>query len=288
MTIMSKGIGTNTSANPPVVLSFSALDPSGAGGIQADIETAASLGCHCAPVVTSLCSSGNSPETDITSIDPTIIIEQARSVIDKMDVRAFKIGFLGSRANAEAIHSILLENEHLPIVSHPALCLADESNPEHVDIKQAYTNLILSLSNLAIFSLFEARLISQESDTIETTAHAIISSGCETTLITGTGKENLAFQNSAFNSKGLVKNYQWEQEAPACHGSSSTLAMSVASYLAHGFSDLQTLEQAQNFTWQSVHASRNLGFGKQTPHRFFWADKNIETSTEKLPGNKTH
>lgn len=275
-------------ANPPVVLSFSALDPSGAGGVQADIETAASLGCHCAPVVTSLCASGNSPETETVSIDPTIIIEQARSVIDEMDVRAFKIGFLGSRENAEAVHSILLDNEHLPVVSHPALCLLDDSNPEHADLKQAYTSLILSLSNIAIFSLFEARQISLESDTIETSAHALISHGCETALITGTGKDNLAFQNSAYNAKGLLKNYQWQQEAPACHGSSSTLTMSVAAYLSHGFSDVQTLEQAQNFTWQSMHAARNLGFGKQMPHRFFWADKNIETPSEKLPGNKTH
>lgn len=276
------------SANPPVVLAFSALDPSGAGGIQADIETAASLGCHCSPIVTSMCASGKIPETEVFSVNPTIIIEQARSVLEGMDVRAIKIGFLGSRANAEVIHSILLDYKLIPVVSHPALCLIDEHNSEHDQLVQAFTNLIIPLSNICNYSLFEAREISQEKDTIDTTAHAIISAGCDKVLITGTGKPTQAFQNSLFDAKGLIKNYPWEQEPAVCHGASSTLAMSMAAYLAHGFDDLQAIEQAQNYTWQSMVASRNIGFSIRTPHRFYWADKNIEPIEMASPGLKSN
>lgn len=277
-----------TNANPPVVLAFSALDPSGAGGIQADIETAASLGCHCAPIVTSLCASGKIPETEVFSVNSTIIIEQARSVLESMDVRAIKIGFLGSRANAEVIHSILLDYKTIPVVSHPALCLLDEHNREHDQLMQAYTSLIIPLSNICNYSLFEAREIAKEKDTIDTTAHAIISAGCDKVLITGTGKQPLAFQNSLFDAKGLIKNYPWEQEPAACHGASSTLATSMAAYLAHGFEDLQAIEQAQNFTWQSMLASRPIGFQIRTPHRFYWADKNIEAVEISPPGAKSN
>ena len=204
---------TFSTANPPVVLSFSVLDPSGAGGLQASIETAASLGCHCAPVLTAACTSGAGPDADIAPTAPGIIIEQARSVLEHMDVTAISVGFTGSRQTAEAIHSIINDWPGIPVVSHPGLCfLNDDDDEEHNELINAYSNLILSQSTVASLSLFEARAISHETDTLETTAHSIISSGCDTAIITGTGQHNQAFQNSVFNAKGLVKHFRWEQE----------------------------------------------------------------------------
>ncbi len=284
---------TSSSANPPVILAFSTLDPSGCGGIQADIETAASIGCHCAPIATAICTEGSTQETETLAVDSTIIIEQARSVLEGMDVKAIKIGFLGSTANAEAIHSILRDYSHIPVVAHPVLCLWNDEATEQADLPSAFSNLILPLTSIANFSLYEARKITQESDTIEATAHALISSGSHFVFITGTGKERKEFQNSLFGNKGLIKHYYWEQEAPTCHGANSTLAMSTAAYLAHGGDEVQAIEQAQNFTWQAIRMSRQLGFGQRTPYRFFWADHNTESSSmadssAEMPAKKAH
>jgi len=38
----------------PVVLAFAGSDPTGGAGIQADIESIISMGCHAAPVVTAV------------------------------------------------------------------------------------------------------------------------------------------------------------------------------------------------------------------------------------------
>ena len=38
----------------PVVLVFAGTDPSGGAGVQADIETLVSMGCHAAPVITAV------------------------------------------------------------------------------------------------------------------------------------------------------------------------------------------------------------------------------------------
>lgn len=279
---------TLSSANPPVILSFSVLDPSGTGGIQASIETAASLGCHCAPIITANCTSGSAPDSNMVSTDPTIIIEQARSILEEMEVQAIYVGFLGSLSIAEAVHSILQDCQNVPVVSHPSLCFLDENNNEHSELIQAYSNLILPQSTIGSFSLFEAREIAMESDTVDTTAHALVSGGCDIAVITGTGKHTQAFQNSAFDTKGLMKNFRWEQEPANCHGSSSTLSMAMACYLGHGFGESQAIDQAQNFAWQSMRASREMGFGRRTPHRLYWADKNIESSNENSPGASTH
>ncbi|PCK09202.1 MAG: hydroxymethylpyrimidine/phosphomethylpyrimidine kinase [Alteromonadaceae bacterium] len=274
-----------SSANPPIVLTFSALDPTGCGGIQADIETASSLGCHCTPIVSALCADASRPEAALYPTDATIIIEQARSILKGMAVKAIKIGFLGSAANTEAVHSILRDYQDLPVISHPTLCLWDGQSDDSADFAEAYSTLILPMSNVAIFSVYEAIEVSQESDTVSTAASAIVSSGCERTLITGTGKHTKAFQNSLYGEKGLIQHYPWEQEPPSDHGSNSTLTTSIAAYMAHGFDAQQAVEHGLNYTWQAMRASRDLGFKKRTPHRFYWADKNIPPPGE-LPVEK--
>ena len=275
-------------ANPSIILSFSALDPSGCGGIQADIETAFSLGCHCAPIVTTMCAEGSQSNVETFATHETILIEQARSILDEMDVSAIKLGFLGSTVNVEAIHSILVDYPEINVVAHPALCLYDPENIDQQNFIDAYSSLILPLTSIAILSLHEAREIAMESDNIRATAQSIVNKGCDHLLITGTGKHTQQFQNSFFSAKGLVNQYSWEQEAPTCHGSSSTLAMSTASYIAHGFGPQQAIDNAQNFTWQAMRASRELGFGKRTPRRLYWADQTIG-EPDRLPAKKhTH
>ncbi len=264
-------------ANPPVILAFGALDPSGSGGLQADIETAASLGCHCAPVATTLATAGAGSNTESNPVDATLIIAQARSVLDNMQVAAIKIGFLGSVTNAEAIHTILRDYPSLPVVAHPALYLWDKDEAEQRDLPEAFLSLIVPLIQIGIFSLYEARTVSKESDTLTTTAQAITSAGCEYVLISGTGQQHPSFQNSSFSKKGLLQQYTWQQEPPTCHGASSTLATSTCAYIAHGGSPMMAMSQAQDFTWQTMRLSRGLGFSTRTPHRFFWADKNIES-----------
>jgi len=269
-----------SSANPPVVLAFGALDPSGAGGLQADIETAASLGCHCAPVATTMTVAGADVRKETNATEAALVIAHARSILENMVVSAFKIGFLGSVANIEAVHTILRDYPNIPVIAHPALCLWDNEDAEQQDFPEAFFSLIVPQLSIGIFSLYEAREVSRQSDTINTTAQAITSNGCEFLLLTGTRQEQCAFQNSSFNQKGLIQHYVWEQEPPTCHGASSTMAMGTSAYIAHGADAIMAMNQAQNFTWQAMHASRDLGFGRRTPHRFFWADKNIESHLE--------
>ena len=57
---------------------------------------------------------------------------------------------------------------------------------------------------------------------------------------------------------------------------------------AHGISTQQAIDNAQNFTWQSMRASRELGFGRLTPHRLYWADKNIPAPDSLPAGKPTH
>lgn len=273
---------------PPVVLSFSALDPSGCGGLQADIETCASLGCHCAPIATSLCTTGVTETAESIAVDSTLLIEQARSVLEDMAVKAIKVGFAGSVRNVEAIHSIIQDYPQIPLIIHPAFCLWDENNSEQADLPSAIASLLLPLTHVAVITLYEAHILAKESDTIDATAQAITSSGCQHLLLHQTVSKDKPFQVSFYDSKGLIKQYEWNQSPPVCHGSSSTLTAAIAALKAHDSPVQTAVDQAQNYAWQTLAAARQLGFGKPTPYRLFWADKNIDQPGSMPAGNLTH
>ena len=277
-------------SNPPVVLCFSPLDPSGGGGLQADIESMASMGCHCAPVATALCATATADNSEALAVDTTLIIEQARSILEDMPVKAVKVGFAGSVANLEAIHSILQDYPHLPLIIHPSFCLWDADSVEQADLPAAFAALLLPLSEVAVISLREAHILAKESDTIDATAHAITNKGCRHLLLS----QSLADENRAttglYDNSGLIKHYEWEQSPPTCLGAISTLAAAIAALRGHDCPIQAAVEQAQNYTWQALAAARQLGFGWPVPHRLFWADKNLDTSRSAadLPGNATH
>ncbi len=86
---------TSIDQQVPVVLALSSHDPSGCTGIQADIETCASLGCHCTPIITALCARDTRSIKDLHYVPTPFLIEQVRAVLEDVPVKAIKLGFLG-------------------------------------------------------------------------------------------------------------------------------------------------------------------------------------------------
>jgi len=62
---------------PPVVLVFAATDPSGGAGIQADIMTLSSMGCHPLSCVTAITVQDTMGVEDVYAIDPEWVADQA-------------------------------------------------------------------------------------------------------------------------------------------------------------------------------------------------------------------
>jgi hydroxymethylpyrimidine/phosphomethylpyrimidine kinase len=57
------------SQSPPIVLTFAATDPSGGAGLQADILTLSSMGCHALSVVTAVTVQDTVGVEDVMALD---------------------------------------------------------------------------------------------------------------------------------------------------------------------------------------------------------------------------
>src|ERR1700681_3441792 len=100
---------------PPVVLTFAASDPSGGAGIQADILTLASMGCHPLSVLTAITVQDTMGVEAVQAIDADWVADQARCLLEDMPIDAFKIGALGSVENIAAIAEILSDYPDVPL-----------------------------------------------------------------------------------------------------------------------------------------------------------------------------
>ena len=106
---------------PPPVLSFAASDPTGGAGIQADLLTLASMGCHPLSVITALTVQDTAGVDEILVIDSEWVMDQARMLLEDVPVAAFKLGMLGSPESMAVIAEILADYPDIPVVLDPVL-----------------------------------------------------------------------------------------------------------------------------------------------------------------------
>ncbi|HEY0200430.1 MAG TPA: bifunctional hydroxymethylpyrimidine kinase/phosphomethylpyrimidine kinase, partial [Burkholderiaceae bacterium] len=79
-------------AGPVCVMVFNASDPSGAGGLAADIAAIASVGGHAMPVATGAYARDTARIFDHFALDEDAVTEQARAVLEDVPVQIIKVG----------------------------------------------------------------------------------------------------------------------------------------------------------------------------------------------------
>ncbi len=255
----------------PVVMCFSGLDPTGGAGIQADIEAISSMGAHPVPIVTAQTVQNTQDIIRFECTDPMLLVEQARAVLEDMEVSAFKLGMLGDTSVIEAVHSILNDYPDCPVLFDPVLAAGGGNELADEDSIQAMHSLILPLTTILTPNSIEARKLAPTADTLAACASALQDDGCEFVLITGTHEKDEDVINTLYNNHRVMETFHWERLEHEYHGSGCTLAASIAGLLAHGLEPFTAINEAQNYTWQSLEAAYPLGKGQWMPNRFFWA-----------------
>ncbi|MEE8057728.1 MAG: hydroxymethylpyrimidine/phosphomethylpyrimidine kinase [Pseudomonadales bacterium] len=255
--------------NTPVVMSISNHDPSGGGGISAAIETLASLGCHCTPIITKLAARDTATLKDSQITDTSLLIQQIRAVLEDITINLFCISDLASIGNVEAVHTILSDYPDIPVVLHPSISAHDG---EH-GLDTAIRTLLLPQTDITILNKADALTLAPGADTLSACAQELMEYGCDNILITGDNNSNTQLSNHWFAHRGSSQKYAWERLPYSYHGAGSTLAAALSGYLAHGLSMAESIQQAQQFTWQALLKGRRIGMGELLPDRMHWCQK---------------
>lgn len=265
------------SAALPLVMSFAASDPSGGAGLQADLLTIASMGCHPLSVVTALTVQDTSGVDDIQPVDPDWVVDQARAMLEDVPVAAFKIGLLGSVENIAAIAEIMADYPDIPLVLDPVLASGRGDELANEEMLDAMRELLIPQTSIITPNSIEARrLVADDSDEdddppLDECAKRLLGMGCEYVLITGTHEQTPKVANVLYGERGVLRTDSWERLPDIYHGSGCTLASAIAALLAQDVEMQDAVREAQEYTWQTLRAGFRPGMGQHIPDRLFWA-----------------
>lgn len=262
---------------PPIVLSFAASDSTGGAGIQADILTLASMGCHPLSVITAVTVQDTAGVDDVIALDPEWVTDQARAVLEDMPVHVFKIGLLGSVEIITAIAEVISDYPNIPLVLDPVLASGRGDELASEEMVAAMRELLLPQTTIITPNSLEARRLAQDDEEDEDMPDLsqcgvrLLRMGCEYVLITGTHENTSQVVNNLYATSGIVRTDTWDRLAGSYHGSGCTLASAIAAAIANGLPIAEGVYEAQEYTWQSLKAGFRPGMGQYLPDRLFWA-----------------
>ncbi len=270
---------------PPIVLSFAASDPTGGAGIQADLLTLSSMGCHALTVVTAITVQDTAGVEDMLPIDADWVSDQARVLLEDMPVAAFKIGLVGSVENCAAIAEVVSDYPDVPLILDPVLASGRGDEMATEELIEAMREMLIPQTTIITPNSLEARRLADdggdEERSLEDCAKRILEMGCEYVLITGTHENTPQVINTLYGQQGVIRSDSWERLSGSYHGSGCTLASAIAATLANGLDIPEAVREAQEYTWQTLNAGFRPGMGQHIPDRFFWAREADENEKER-------
>jgi hydroxymethylpyrimidine/phosphomethylpyrimidine kinase len=271
----------NEDTIPACILVFNASDPSGAGGVSADVLTIASVGSHPLPIVTGVYIRDTAEIFDHVALDEETVAEQSRTVLEDVSVQVIKVGFCGSPDNISTIAEITSDYGNVPVVAYmPNLSWwSEEQIDSYLD---AFRELLLPQTTLLVGNhntLWRWLLpdwSSERPPSARDLARAAADKGTPYTLVTGLQSPDQFIENILASPNSVLVTERIERFDAIFAGAGDTLSAAIAGLLATG-SDLQAAcTEALEFLDQSLDSGFRPGMGHAIPDRLFWAPHDEE------------
>ncbi|MDC0126737.1 hydroxymethylpyrimidine/phosphomethylpyrimidine kinase [Methylophilaceae bacterium] len=260
--------------SPPNVMTFSATDPTCGAGLQADILTISSLGCQPVSITTGVTVQDTIGVNKLIPIDSELVNNQARLILEDMNVEIFKLGLLGSKENIATIAEIISDYPDIPLIIDPVLASGRGDELVDTESRKMMMELLFPESLLITPNSIEARqLVNNGTEgldlSIETCVDRFKGMGCENILITGSHEDTENVVNTLYGTANQIIPYYWDRLPGSYHGSGCTLTSAISAYYALGLSIGEAVEEAQYFTWHALKNGFKPGKGQLIPNRLF-------------------
>ncbi len=263
-------------SNPACVMVFNANDPSGAGGLAADVTAVASVGAHALPVVTGAYARDTAEVFDHFAFDEDVVSEQARAILEDAPVQVFKVGFIGSPEAISTIAEIAADYSEVPLIAYmPDLSWWEESQ---IDLYlDAFRELMLPQTTVLVgnHSTLWRWLLpewsSERSPSARDIAKAASEMGVPYTLVTGIPLPDQFIDNVLATPQAVLASEKFERFEAVFAGAGDTLSASLAALVASGTDLAAAATEALSYLDRCLDAGFRPGMGNVVPDRLFWA-----------------
>lgn len=264
---------TAPTPGPPVCLSIAGSDSGGGAGIQADLKAFAACGVHGATAITAITAQNTVAVTGVWAVEPEAIVAQIAAVVDDMDVRAVKIGMLGSAVTTAAVaRGLALLDPAVPVVVDPVMVAESGARLLDEGAHSALIELILPRATVVTPNLPEARVLAgrpappagagpeEQAAEAEALARAVHALGPDVVVVTGGHRDEAV--DTVYDGFTITRIHGERFPDGAAHGSGCTHAAALAAHLALGRPPVEAARRAKALAAAAVRDGlRSVGHG---------------------------
>jgi hydroxymethylpyrimidine/phosphomethylpyrimidine kinase len=281
----SDEVSAESEATLPCVLVFNASDPSGAGGLACDAVAIASVGAHMLPVVTGAYARDTSEIFDHFPFDEEAVAEQARTILEDVEVQLIKVGFVGSPENLSTVAETATDYPEVPVVAYmPNLSWWEDTQIEaYLD---AFRDLVLPQTTVLVgnhSTLWRWLLpdwAGERPPSARDIARAAGEMGVPYTLVTGMVLPDQYFDNVLASPQSVLASEKYERLDAVFSGAGDTLSAALAALLASGTDLAAAATEALSYMDRCLDAGFRPGMGHVLPDRLFWAQPEEDEENE--------
>ena len=247
------------------VLLFSGLDPSGAAGVTADIETINQFGVTPLPIITTLTAQNTQQVLSLEATKNSLLELQFKLINEDIEFNTVKIGLLGSLTQVKIISKLLRDKSGVNIVLDPVISASTDdvlSTNEMIDVmKKELIPLCLILTpNLAELNALAPGLGEKS---------AVSSLECPWVLVTTSDSSEIEIEHRLYHNSNLIRKFTYKKLAGQYHGSGCTLSSAIAALVVLDVPVEDACEKALDYTYQSLLSAKKVGKMQYHPNRTF-------------------
>jgi hydroxymethylpyrimidine/phosphomethylpyrimidine kinase len=243
----------------PVALTIAGSDPSGGAGIQADLKTFHRFDVHGEAVITLLTVQNTRTVLRVVCMDPELVLEQIRAVIDDIPPQAAKFGALGDLTVVEALANEM-DKWNFPVVIDPVMISKHGSPLLGDEAAEGVRTLLVPRAFLITPNIPEAKALTGESEP-RRAATALRSAGARNVLVKG-GHLTGDAVDVLLTASGEVHEFRAARiDTPHTHGTGCTYSAAITALLAKGTELVEAVGIAKKYVTEAIRTAPGLGHG---------------------------
>jgi hydroxymethylpyrimidine/phosphomethylpyrimidine kinase len=260
---------------PKVVLTIAGFDPSSGAGITADLKTFAAHGLYGVACITALTVQTTQGVLRSEPVQPELVRETLKTLVEDTPPAAVKIGMLGSAEVTASVAEFLRTNRLPNVVVDPVL----RSTSGAGLLEEAGVRLIreelLSIADVITPNIDEATALTRievtDSKTMEAACREFQKLGARNTVIKGGHLDQPRDLLAAVKLDGTLALHWYENEkAPgtSVHGTGCAYASAIACNLAKSLSLDEAVRLAHEYVFQGIKEAYSVGDGAKPFNHF--------------------
>ena len=256
---------------PATVLFFNVFDPSGRSGLPAGAITANRLKCHPLATITALTVQDSVATESIHPVDPEVLNNQARCLLEDCAVQAIMADGFYSTEAVSVIAQIAADYDTAPLVIYLGRTFFNALNhpdPEEIeDIINEVKDLLLPLAHTVVLDhTYLNQWTGDNNGSTQDFIQSILEEGTSHCLLLAQPVDDRQKANTLYSPDDTqLVAASYPDRNPEAGGIVST---ALCCYLAKGMPVLQASEKAIQYTHSTLEHCYPLGMGKPMPNQF--------------------